>query len=160
MKFDLKSLPDNTFLPFVATLFHLTIPLISKEKDYYYIFLFVANCNPDKSFQVFQEELINYSKKNPDDIDTLVGLINFYLSFESNNQEINIKWKSKIRDFVVTILSKSNKSSFEYLDKTSSKRNNLKEWLKIKEKVDEIRSHTFSGKIDNFFSSIFKKKEK
>ncbi|MDR0537650.1 MAG: hypothetical protein LBH04_06380 [Tannerellaceae bacterium] len=160
LTFDLKTLPNDTFQQFIPTFFRLLIPLIDNDKDYYYIFLFITNCKLDDTIQDFRDEWLNYYKKNPD-VNAIVNLIQFCIDvFTTDKYEI--KSKLKIKEFVATVLAKTGKSVMTDMDNIFSKKrgDNLKEWEKILEQANEIRNNTFAGKVDSFFSSFFKRKEK
>lgn len=155
---DLNIFPEIKFNAFASVYFRYLIPLISKEKDFYYIFLFITKITHEDTFLLFQNELTNNSVKSQNN-DILIALVIFFFEIDQYKTELNSNWKLKIEQFIVDILVKQNNSSLENLDDTfrKKKNGNPKKWELLLTRVTEQRENKISNKINKLFGSIFKK---
>lgn len=155
---DLNIFPVVKFNAFVTVYFRYLIPLITKEKDFYYIFLFISKITHEGTLLLFQNELINNSVKSQNN-DILIALVIFFFEIDQYKTEFNSNWKLKIEQFIVDILVKQNNSSLENLDDTfrKKKNGNPKKWELLLTRVTEQRENKISNKITKLFGSIFKK---
>ena len=155
---DLNIFYVDKFNAFASVYFRYLIPLITKEKDFYYIFLFITKITHEGTLLLFQNELINNSVKSQNN-NILIALVLFYFEIDQYKTELNSNWKLKIEQFIVDVLGKQNSSSLETLDDTfrKKKNGNPKKWELLLTRVTEQRENKISNKINKLFSSIFKK---
>jgi hypothetical protein len=155
---DLNILPVAKFNAFASVYFCYLIPLISKEKDFYYIFLFISKISHEGTLLLFQTELLNNSKKSQNS-NILIALVLFYFEIDQYKTELDSNWKVKIEHFIVSVLVKQNTSLLETLDETfrQKKNGNLKKWELLLAGVKEQKENKISIKINKLFGSIFKK---
>lgn len=152
------SFPESKLNSFLIPYFRYIIPLISKEKDFYFIFRFISQITHEGTLLLFQNELINNSVKSQNN-DILIALVIFFFDIDQYKTEFNSNWKIQIEQFIVDILVKQNNPSLELLDESfrKKKNGNPKKWELLFNRVTEQRENKISNKINKLFGSIFKK---
>lgn len=155
---DLNNLPALKLNAFIILFFRYIIPLISKEKDFYYIFLFISKITHEGTSLIFQNELINYTLKSQS-IDIFIALVTFNFEIDQYKTEFNSNWKLIIEQLIFETLAKQNNSTLEAIDGTFHKKKNgyPKKWELLLARVTEQKENKISNKINKLFSSIFKK---
>jgi len=155
---DLNRFPASKLNTFIASFFHQIIPLISKEKDFYYIFLFISKITQEDTLLLFQNGLINNSLKSQS-VDIFIILIIFYFEIDQYKTEFNSNWKLKIEQLIVDTLSKQNDSTLGIIDNIflKKKNGNSKKWELLLNRITTQRESRISNKFKKIISSIFKK---
>ncbi|MCL2072771.1 MAG: hypothetical protein FWH18_02525 [Marinilabiliaceae bacterium] len=118
MNFDLSNMPEKDFLCFCELFFSYIVPLIKNEEDFFYIFLFIVNCNTEQSFQKLENALVSHVEKNNENLSKIIYLLQFATALE----KYEIVQKDEIEDFTKNVLSKLNKTTIKRLKKRITKK--------------------------------------
>lgn len=144
---------------FLSKMFPYLISLVTKEKDYFYIFIFISKLEKTNALAYFKSGFLGYADKNNNrEVDICKLLVNFYFNLKEYKAESDDVEKIVTEQLIMELVAELSKSKMERLNSAFVKKKNgdEKKWDILIQKINQLKAAKSQGSFKNIFS-IFKK---